>query len=94
MDAKDWELATASSEGPVDASLVALAAPFDRLPATDFLPARSLSSTQATVLAQQFDQDILGDLSNAWNTFIESGQVWALIIGIVLGYLIRGLTAY
>ncbi|PSN18174.1 hypothetical protein C7271_13955 [filamentous cyanobacterium CCP5] len=63
-------------------------------PTTTYLPARSLSSTQATVLAQQFDQDILGDLGNAWNTFIESGQVWALIIGLVLGYMIRGLTAY
>lgn len=46
------------------------------------------------VLAQQFDQDILGDMGNLWNIFIESGQVWALIIGIVIGYLVRGLTAY
>jgi hypothetical protein len=46
------------------------------------------------VLAQQFDQDILGDMGNLWNTFIESGQVWALLIGIVVGYLIRNLTAY
>ncbi|ASC73127.1 hypothetical protein XM38_040890 [Halomicronema hongdechloris C2206] len=50
--------------------------------------------TKAVVLAQQFDQDILGDLGGAFNHFIESGQVWALVIGLVLGYLIRGLTAY
>jgi hypothetical protein len=36
----------------------------------------------------------LGDISDAWTHFIDSGQVWAMIIGIVLGYLIRNLTAY
>lgn len=46
------------------------------------------------VVAQQFDQDILGDLANAWNNFVQSGQIWALIIGIIIGYLIRGLTTY
>jgi hypothetical protein len=53
-----------------------------------------VSQTSAVVIAQQFDQDILGDIVNAWNTFIQSGQVWALIIGLVIGYLIRGITAY
>ncbi|MGF1568951.1 MAG: hypothetical protein ACFCVD_12925 [Nodosilinea sp.] len=54
----------------------------------------SAVSTSSTVLAQQFDQDILGDMGNAWQNFIQSGQVWALVVGIVLGYLIRNLTAY
>lgn len=49
---------------------------------------------ESMVLAQQFDQDILGDMGRLWNTFIESGQVWALLIGIVVGYLLRNLTAY
>jgi hypothetical protein len=46
------------------------------------------------VLAQQFDQDVLGDMRNIWNNFVESGQLWALLFGIVLGYMIRNLTAY
>jgi hypothetical protein len=46
------------------------------------------------VLAQQFDQDILGDMVSIWNNFVESGQIWALLFGIVLGYMIRNLTAY
>lgn len=50
--------------------------------------------TQAMVLAQQFDQDILGDLGKAVRNFIDSGQIWALLVGVVLGYLIRGLTSY
>lgn len=50
--------------------------------------------TQSMVLAQQFDQDILGDMASLWNTFIESGQVWALLIGFLIGYMLRGITAY
>lgn len=46
------------------------------------------------VLAQQFDQDILGDMVTVWNNFVESGQLWALLFGIVLGYFIRNLTAF
>jgi hypothetical protein len=46
------------------------------------------------VLAQQFDQDILGDLQKGFDNFVKTGQVWALIIGIVLGYLLRSVTAY
>ncbi len=47
------------------------------------------------ILAQeQFDQDILGDLGNVVSTFIESGQIWALLIGFVLGYVLRGVTTY
>lgn len=38
------------------------------------------------------DVDILGDFANAWNNFIKTGQVWALIIGFVLGWAFRGFT--
>ncbi len=43
--------------------------------------------------AQQFNQDVLGDMSKGWNNFVKSGQIWALIIGMVLGYLFRSVTA-
>ena len=47
------------------------------------------------ILAQeQFDQDILGDLGNLFANFIESGQVWALLIGFVLGYMLRSVTTF
>ena len=46
------------------------------------------------VLAQQFDQDILGDMANVWSNFVDSGQLWALLFGIVVGYMIRNLTAF
>jgi hypothetical protein len=77
---------TLADEAPWLGSLVAITESPTGLLAP--APASSL------VIAQQFDQDILGDMGNLWNTFIESGQVWALLIGIVVGYLIRNLTAY
>lgn len=46
------------------------------------------------ILAEQFEQDIIADLGNVMTTFVESGQVWALLIGFVLGYVLRGVTTY
>jgi len=31
------------------------------------------------------DPDVLGQMRDMWNVFIESGQVWALLIGLFLG---------
>ncbi|NJL98426.1 MAG: hypothetical protein HC924_06205 [Synechococcaceae cyanobacterium SM2_3_2] len=45
------------------------------------------------VPAQNFDQDVLGDVSRGWSHFVETGQIWALLIGLVVGYLIRNMTA-
>ncbi|NJL35524.1 MAG: hypothetical protein HC899_01330 [Leptolyngbyaceae cyanobacterium SM1_4_3] len=47
-----------------------------------------------SLLAQQFETDVFADFRSAFNNFMESGQVWALIIGLILGYLIRSLTSY
>ena len=96
-----WTLAvpvTLPSVEPALSSLVSLdfAMPTANQPEIALLePMTTLSmeQTQAMVLAQ-YDQDILGDMANAWNTFIDSGQVWALMIGLVIGYLVRGITAY
>ncbi|HEY9837730.1 MAG TPA: hypothetical protein V6D27_12630 [Vampirovibrionales bacterium] len=49
------------------------------------------SFRQAIVLAQQVsDPDIMGRIKSAWDNFVATGQIWALIIGMVLGYLFRG----
>jgi len=48
-----------------------------------------------TVIAQTVnDPDLLGQMQKAWNNFVETGQIWALLIGLVVGYLIRNLTSY
>ncbi|MGB3642441.1 MAG: hypothetical protein WBA39_33390 [Rivularia sp. (in: cyanobacteria)] len=48
-----------------------------------------------SVLAQNVtDPDLIGQIEKAWNNFIQTGQIWALLIGLVIGYLIRNLTSY
>lgn len=45
------------------------------------------------LLAQEIkDPKVLDQMQNAFNNFIKSGQVWALMIGLFFGYLIRGIT--
>ncbi|MEA5418166.1 hypothetical protein VB712_02950 [Spirulina sp. CCNP1310] len=39
------------------------------------------------------DPDILGQIQAGFQNFMQSGQVWAMVIGIVIGYGIRSLTS-
>lgn len=40
-------------------------------------------------------KDTLGsDFQSAWTKFLESGQVWALLIGVFIGYIVRNFTAF
>ncbi len=57
-----------------------------------FLPASAPLPTQQ-VVAQVFRQDVLKDIRNGWNGFVESGQIWALLIGIVAGYMLKSITS-
>jgi hypothetical protein len=48
-----------------------------------------------TPLAQTItDPDLMGQFQKSWSHFIQTGQVWALLIGLVIGYIIRNLTSY
>jgi hypothetical protein len=48
-----------------------------------------------TFLAQNVrDADLLGQIQRNWNYFVKSGQIWASLIGLVVGYMIRSLTSY
>jgi hypothetical protein len=54
----------------------------------------SHSPLNSPFLAQNIrDPNVLGQIQSAFNYFIKSGQVWALLIGLFLGYVIRGITA-
>jgi hypothetical protein len=46
------------------------------------------------ILAQQFQQDILGDLTKAFNHFVKTGQLWAMVIGFILGFVFKSITSY
>ncbi|WP_414529069.1 hypothetical protein [Nodularia chucula] len=48
-----------------------------------------------TVLAQYVnDPDLLGQMQQAWNNFVLTGQIWAFLIGIIIGYFLRSLTSF
>ena len=50
-------------------------------------------TTDGLVLAQQFQNvDILGNIQNGWNDFLQSGKAGTFTIGLVLGYVVRGIT--
>lgn len=40
------------------------------------------------------DPDIIGQITDAWKNFVESGQVWALLIGIFFGYTFANFTRF
>ncbi|MCL1468189.1 hypothetical protein [Argonema galeatum] len=45
-----------------------------------------------TLFAQQVsDPDLVGQVQRAWGYFIQSGQIWALVVGVIVGYFIRGM---
>jgi len=46
------------------------------------------------VLAQQFDTDPFSEFREWFINLVETGQLWALLMGFVIGYLFRGLTSY
>ncbi len=42
----------------------------------------------------QFEDNLGSSFQSAWDNFIQSGQVWALIIGFIVGYTFRSITSY
>ncbi|MFM6091351.1 MAG: hypothetical protein ACKPCK_22020 [Dolichospermum sp.] len=40
------------------------------------------------------DPDILEQIQLIWNYFVISGQIWALFIGVVVGYLLKSLSSF
>ncbi|MDJ0508999.1 MAG: hypothetical protein QNJ64_07070 [Crocosphaera sp.] len=70
----------------------------DLLPASLWLDPLSLfhhSSLEASYLFAQKIEDpqLIEKIQKAWRNFIESGQVWALGIGFVLGYIFKTFTS-
>jgi hypothetical protein len=48
-----------------------------------------------TILAQNItDPNIIGQIQKAFMHFVQSGQAWALLIGLAIGYMIRNLTSF
>lgn len=46
-------------------------------------------------LAQNIPQtDLWGDLQRAFDNFVKTGQAWAFVIGLILGYMIKAFTTF
>jgi hypothetical protein len=62
---------------------------------TSVLMAQESITTQNLILAQNVrDPKVLEQMQKAWNNFVDSGQIWAMIIGIIVGYMFKSLTTY
>ena len=62
----------------------------------DFLPLNGFSHSLVSSsiwIAQAIKDDLFNNVGVSWNNFIQSGQVWSLVIGFVLGYLFRSITS-
>jgi carboxylesterase type B len=54
----------------------------------------SQSQLDWIVLAQNVsDTNVIAQMQNAWDNFVKSGQIWALLIGVFFGYLFRSFTS-
>lgn len=42
----------------------------------------------------QYNQDLMKDTQKYWNSFVKSGNIWSLLIGIILGYVVRTFTSF
>ncbi len=48
-----------------------------------------------TLVAQTVKQtDLAGDVQKAFDHFVQTGQIWALLTGLIVGYLFRSFTSY
>ncbi|HEY9642971.1 MAG TPA: hypothetical protein V6C57_20955 [Coleofasciculaceae cyanobacterium] len=41
-----------------------------------------------------FNTDVFANTRTFFNNFVKSGQAWALFIGLILGYVLRGFMTY
>ena len=49
-------------------------------------------TTHGLLLAQFQNVDILGNMQAGWADFLQSGKAGTFTIGLVLGYVVRGIT--
>jgi hypothetical protein len=63
---------------------------------SDFISQLILHSPiNSTFIAQNVtDPNVVGQMQSAFTHFIQTGQVWAMLIGLVIGYMIKNLTSF
>ncbi|NJM95949.1 MAG: hypothetical protein HC800_00880 [Phormidesmis sp. RL_2_1] len=57
-------------------------------------PSETSATAELLVVATYFDQDLIGSTGTMLHGFYASGQLWALLIGVVLGYTFKSMFSY
>ncbi len=52
------------------------------------------ATSMTPIIGQQFDEDLIGSTGQILHHFYASGQLWALLIGVVLGYAFKSMSSY
>ncbi len=53
------------------------------------------SPVHSTFIAQEInDPNVVGQMQHNFEHFVQTGQVWALLIGLGIGWMLRNLTSY
>ncbi len=53
------------------------------------------SPIHSTLIAQEInDPNVVGQMQHNFEHFVQTGQIWALLIGLVIGWMLRNLTSY
>lgn len=43
---------------------------------------------------RKIEVDLFGDIQRSFNNFVKTGQIWALLVGFIMGYIVRSFTSY
>jgi uncharacterized membrane protein required for colicin V production len=43
---------------------------------------------------RMLEDNLFSNMQKAFNTFVKTGQVWAFILGLALGYIFRSFTSF
>ena len=52
----------------------------------------TLSTHGLVIMAEIPNVDILSNMQTGWNDFLQSGKAGVAVVGLVMGYMIRGIT--
>jgi hypothetical protein len=69
---------------------------FDGSPLSDVSTHAMVSHSMVShsIVIAQFKDTLGDDVNKVWNEFINTGRAWALLLGLVVGYLFSKLTSF
>ncbi|MFN3679143.1 hypothetical protein [Thermosynechococcus sp.] len=56
-------------------------------PTSNYFIATQITVEPQIIIAQKFKDTLGEDVAKAWANFVDSGQLWAVIIGFAIGWI-------